>query len=58
MDVPATIAAELGILRQNVALSVIKQSAEQSQKLVEILDQSARTAPVSGTHGTHVNFKA
>ena len=58
MDVPATIAAEQGILRQNVALSVIKQSAEQQQQLVRILDEAARSAPVSGTRGTNVNISA
>lgn len=58
MDVPASVAAELGALRQNVALSVIKQSAEQSQKLASILDNAARSAPVSESHGTHVDIKA
>lgn len=58
MDVPATIAAETGLLRQNVTMSVIKQSADQAQRLVEIIDQAARTAPVSQTHGSQVNLTA
>ena len=58
MDVPASIAAETGILRQNVALSVIKQSHEADQALVNILDEAARSAPVSQTRGTNVNFSA
>jgi len=56
--VPAGIAAEQAILRQNVALSVIKQSANQAQALVQILDESSRSAPVSGTRGSNLNIKA
>lgn len=58
MNAPAGIAAETGLLRQNVALSVIKQSADQAQALVAILDEAARSAPVSGTRGTNVNLSA
>lgn len=56
--IPAGIAAEQAILRQNVALSVIKQSAEQAQAIAQIIDQSARSAPVSGTRGTNINIRA
>lgn len=56
--VPPTIAAELAITRQNVALSVIKQSAEQQEAIAGILDQAVRSAPVSGTRGTNVNISA
>ena len=57
-SVPAGIAAENSILRQNVALSVIKQSHEQQQALVQILDNAARSAPVSSTRGTNFNGAA
>ena len=43
MQVPAQFAAEQAILRQNVALSVIKQSADQEKQLVKILEQSLTT---------------
>ncbi len=56
--VPAGIAAEQAMLRQNVALSVIKQSADQAQALVQILDDAARSAPVSGTRGSNLNIRA
>ena len=56
--IPAGIAAEQAILKQNVALSVIKQSAEQAQAIAQIIDQSARSAPVSGTRGTNINIRA
>lgn len=55
-SVPAGIAAEQAITRQNVALSVIKQSSEQQQKLVEIIDEAARSAPLSGARGSNVNI--
>jgi hypothetical protein len=57
-SVPPTIAAEIAITKQNVALSVMKQNFEQQQKLVEIIDQAARSAPLSGTRGSNVNFSA
>ncbi len=56
--IPASIAAEQSILRQNVALSVIKQSAQQAQAIAEIIDQSSRTAPTSASRGTNVNRHA
>lgn len=58
MDIPATIAAELGALRQNVALSVIKQNFEQQQALTQIIEQAAHSAPISQTRGTNVNLTA
>lgn len=57
-SVPPSIAAELALTKQNVALSVIKQSYEQQQALVQILDDAARSAPVSSARGTNVNFSA
>ncbi len=55
MSVPPTLAAEQGLLRQNIALSVIKQSAEQDQAMAKILEESARTAPLSETRGAKLN---
>tara|TARA_B100001989_G_C24547169_1_gene471704 strand:+ start:1259 stop:1435 length:177 start_codon:yes stop_codon:yes gene_type:complete len=55
MELPAAIAAESAITRQNVALSVIKANSEQQQALAKIIDDSARTAAPSKTHGTNVN---
>lgn len=57
-SVPAGIAAESALLRQNVALSVIKQASQQAQVLVQILDNAARTAPLSSTRGTNINTRA
>lgn len=57
-SVPAGIAAESSILKQNVTLSVIKQSHEQQQALVQILDNASRTAPVSSTRGANINTSA
>jgi len=58
MELPATVAAEQGLLRQNVALSLVKQSADQAQALAEMIDQSARSAPVSNARGTNVDVSA
>lgn len=58
MDLPATYAAELALNRQNVALSVIKASADQQNALAQIIDQAARTAPVSSSRGINLNIKS
>ena len=56
--VPAGLAAESLSLRQNVAFSAIKGNLEQAQKIAEIIDQNARSAPISDTRGTNVNITA
>lgn len=55
---PAGIAAEQSILRQNVALSVIKASADADQQIANILADSARSAPISGSRGVNLNTSA
>ena len=56
--VPASIAAEGAILRQNVALSVIKASADADQAIANVLEESVRSAPVSGSRGVNLNTSA
>lgn len=58
MDIPAGLAAESSLLRQNIALSVIKASAESDQAIAKIIDQSLRSAPVSGSRGLNLNTTA
>ena len=58
MNLPAAIAADTALAKQNVALSTIKSSAEADQAIAGILEQAARSAPVSGTLGTNVNTSA
>jgi hypothetical protein len=55
MEIPAQIAAEQAILRQNVALSMIKSAADAEKKLIGILEDSARTIAASN-RGNNVNF--
>jgi len=55
--ITAGIAAESAILRQNIALSVIKQSNDQAQALVSILDEASRSIP-TGSRGGSVNITA
>lgn len=57
-DIPATIAAESAIARQNVALSTIKFAADQAQAIAGILEQSVRSAPISASRGTNINTSA
>lgn len=55
---PAAIAAESSILKQNVALSVIKASADADQAIANVLEQAARSAPISGSRGVNLNTSA
>ncbi len=55
MDVPAIMAGETALARQNVALSAVKQSAEQGEKLAKVIEESAQTLPVNQTRGTNVD---
>lgn len=58
MDAPFAIAAQFAQLRQNVALSAVKQSAQQGQEIVKILNQSADNIAANGTRGTRLNVSA
>lgn len=59
MDIAsAAVTSQAAQTRQNAALSVIKQAAEQSQELVRILDQATQNVAASSTRGTNVNISA
>ncbi len=58
VSIPPTIAAEAALTKQNIALSVIKQSADQDKALAGILEEAARSAPISGARGSNVNIQA
>ena len=54
---PVAIAAQTAVLRQDIALSVIRQSNDQAQALVGILDDAADAIAVSGSRGSSVNIR-
>ena len=56
-SVPGTIAAELALTRQTIALSVIKSAADQDKAIASILEEAARSAPINGSRGSNVNIK-
>lgn len=58
MDIPANIATEAAITRQNVALSTIKQSADQAEMFARVIEETIASAPVSSTRGTSVDISA
>ncbi len=58
MQIPAQAAVESALLKQAVALSVIKQSAQAEKGLANILEQAAQNVPASATRGTALNIKA
>ncbi|MBK6895255.1 MAG: hypothetical protein IPH06_01520 [Alphaproteobacteria bacterium] len=56
MDIPSAIAAETAMARQNVALSVIKQNAQQAQQVAKILEESLTVTATSG-RGSRLDVK-
>lgn len=57
-DIPSTLAMNQAVAKQNLSHSVMKQSADQAEQLVEILEQATQNAPVSDTHGTKIDMMA
>ncbi|MCB1783953.1 MAG: hypothetical protein KDI13_08140 [Alphaproteobacteria bacterium] len=58
MDLPAGIAADAALARQNVAFSAIKSSADQSKAIAKILEKSIESVPKSASHGQNLNIVA
>jgi hypothetical protein len=56
MELPPTLAAETAILRQNIALSVIKSAAQADKAVANILEQSLTVGPAQ--RGGNINFSA
>ncbi len=57
MEIPAQMQAEQALVRQNVALSMIKSAAKADQAIVGALEDSARNIAASN-RGANVNFTA
>lgn len=58
MDIPAAIAADAAITRQNAILSTVKANADADQLFAQVIEEAARNAPVSGTRGSNVDIFA
>jgi hypothetical protein len=56
MEIPADIAAQAAITRQNIALSVIKSAADADKAIANILEQSLTVGP--SARGGNVNLSA
>ncbi len=52
--IPAGVASQQALLRQNVALETIRQGFEQQQQLVEVIEESVN---VNATRGSNVNIQ-
>ncbi len=57
-EIPAAIAAQMAIARQNAAMAMIKQNADIQQQIVALVDQAVDNVPVSPARGGNVNFRA
>lgn len=57
MDLPPTMVAEMALARQNVGLSMIKQSSDAQKQVASILEQALVPVSSSGRGGV-VDFSA
>lgn len=58
MDATSVLTAQTALSRQAITLSVIRQNADASQQMADMLDASLRSAPVSGSRGANVDIQA
>ncbi|WP_041802393.1 hypothetical protein [Micavibrio aeruginosavorus] len=57
-ELPAMIAANMAMTQQAIALEMIKQAADMQQQMVQMLQESVASVPVSSSRGTAVNIAA
>lgn len=55
MEIPGDIAAQMAIAKQNVAMSLIKRSAQAEQQVAAILEQAIQNVPTSSVRGSNFN---
>ncbi|AEP09122.1 hypothetical protein [Micavibrio aeruginosavorus] len=57
-ELPAMIAANMAMTQQAIAMEMIKQAADMQQQMVQMLQESVASVPVSTSRGTTVNIAA
>lgn len=57
-ELPAMIAANMAMTQQAIAMEMIKQAADMQQQMVQMLQESVASVPVSTSRGTSVNIAA
>ncbi len=55
-SIPAAITAQMALVQQNFAMSMIKQTAQMQQSVVAILESAAESVPVSSSRGGIVDI--
>ncbi len=58
MDASSLISAQISQTRSDVALSVIKQTANSERQIADLLQSASASIPTSPIRGTNVNVKA
>lgn len=58
MEIPAGIAANAAIVKQNAITSIVKSSVEGERAIANVLAQAAENVPVSATRGNQLNITA
>lgn len=56
MDIPAALAAQSAITKQNIGLAVIKQAAQSDQAVANIVKQAVDNSPLASGNGRGSNI--
>ncbi len=59
MDIPAALAAQSAVARQNVGLAVIKQAAQSEQAVANIVQDAVENSPLAASgngRGTNIDI--
>ena len=56
MDIPAALAAQSAIARQNVGLAVVKQAAQSDQAVANIVQEAVENSPLASENGRGGNI--
>ncbi len=56
MDIPAALAAQSAVTRQNIGLAVVKQAAQSEQAVANIIQEAVENSPVASSNGRGSNI--
>lgn len=56
MDIPAALAAQSAITKQNIGLAVVKQAAQSDQAVANIVQEAVENSPLASGNGRGGNI--
>ena len=56
MNIQSSVYTDMGLSRESVALSAVRQSIEQARQMNELVSKSAQSAPLDESRGTMLDI--